>query len=486
MFFQKRYSNHIIVLSVIFSLIISFIFGSDYLNKFCNSVLNYIHKNIIEYKIKGKIICNILSLSFIIMLFIKPFTIYYYNNGDYKVINKNKKYKRQNLNFMRELDENFEESLNNSIRISYIGDLILLKNQIIAAKNNITGKYEFDDIFQFTSKHFHESDITISTYDGPSAGNQNNYRNGNYYDRISLLLNFQNEFVESVKKAGINLVFIANNHLLDKKLKGEMRNLDILDKYKIEHVVSYRNYEEHNQIKIINLKGIKIAFLAYTSTKNGFKITNLYEKYNFLTNIIPKTNNPYFNELYQKVEIEFDKAKKYNPDIIIVLVNMGIEFEHKQNEFQDKWNKIFSDLGADIILGGHSHSIQPLQYIGKTLIVNSPGNFANSHIIKDGDLTALIDIYIHKKSKKIIGTSAIPMYNKEIRKNYFSAIPIHDLIKNKSIFLSEKERKRIGIIQKMSTKILLGKEFDINETKKNYFFINNTYFDFSEKKANFL
>ena len=36
----------------------------------------------------------------------------------------------------------------------------------------------------------------------------------------------------------------ANNHLLDKGIKGAMRTLDILDKYNITHIGSYRNIEE--------------------------------------------------------------------------------------------------------------------------------------------------------------------------------------------------------------------------------------------------
>lgn len=59
--------------------------------------------------------------------------------------------------------------------------------------------------------------------------------------------------------------------------------------------------------------------------------------------------------------------KKESPDIIIVLAYMGEQFLHHTVEFQEKWNKIFSDLGADIILGENSNTIQPLEYIGKTL-----------------------------------------------------------------------------------------------------------------------
>ena len=375
---------------------------------------------------------------------------------------------------------------NNSIRISYIGDLILLKKQVISAKNNITGKYEFDDIFKYTSKHFHESDLTIGVYEGPSAGNNTSYSSSNYGDGLPLYLNFPDEFAESVKKAGINLVTTANNHLLDKNIQGAKRTIDILDKYNISHVGSYRNQKEKDEVFMIEIKGIKIAVLAYTSIMNYYKTDTIYDKYRYITRILPRKNkNKYYNEIYEDLKNDFIQAKKKSPDLIIVLAHMGTQFLHYTNEFQNEWNKIFSDLGADIVLGDHSHAVQPLQYIGNTFITNCPGNFANSYIKKDGDSTAIIDIYIDKKSKKLIGASAIPMYTKEIRKDYFSAIPIYDLIKNNVVNLNAKERKRVEEIQSMSTKVLVGKKIGINEIKQNYFFINNSYFDLEINTNNF-
>ena len=348
---------------------------------------------------------------------------------------------------------------NNTIRISYIGDLILLKKQVLSAKNNITGKYEFDDIFKYTSKHFHESDLTIGVYEGPSAGNNTSYSSSNYGDGLPLYLNFPDEFAESVKKAGINLVTTANNHLLDKNIKGAKRTIDILDKYNISHVGSYRNQKEKDEVFMIEIKGIKIAVLAYTSIMNYYKTDTIYDIYRYITRILPRKNkNKYYNEIYEDLKNDFIQAKKKSPDLIIVLAHMGTQFLHYTNEFQNEWNKIFSDLGADIVLGDHSHAVQPLQYIGNTFITNCPGNFANSYIKKDGDSTAIIDLYIDKKSKKLIGASAIPMYTKEIRKDYFSAIPIYDLIKNNVVNLNTKERKRVEEIQSMSTKVLLGKK----------------------------
>lgn len=195
-----------------------------------------------------------------------------------------------------------------------------------------------------------------------------------------------------------------------------------------------------------------------------------------------KNRNEYYDEIYEDLKNDFIQAKKKSADLIIVLAHMGTQFLHYTNEYQNEWNKIFIDLGADIILGDHSYAVQPLQYIGNTFIANCPGNFANSYIKKDGDSTAIIDIYINTKTKKIIGASAIPMYTIEIRKNYFSAIPIYDLVKNKLVKLNKNERERVKEIQLMATKVLVGKKFGINNIKKEYFFVNNSYYDIDEDK----
>jgi poly-gamma-glutamate capsule biosynthesis protein CapA/YwtB (metallophosphatase superfamily) len=145
-------------------------------------------------------------------------------------------------------------------------------------------------MFKYTSRHFHESDFSIGVYEGPSAGNNTSFSNSNYDDGIPIALNYPDEFAEAVKKAGIDLVTTANNHLLDKGINGAIRTLNILDKYNLKHLGSYRNQEEKNKIKILNIKGVNIAFLAYTSFVNKMKCENLYKNFKYLTGIIPYRN----------------------------------------------------------------------------------------------------------------------------------------------------------------------------------------------------
>jgi fucose 4-O-acetylase-like acetyltransferase len=76
LFRKGKYSNHIIELSSSFTFIILFIFGSDFVTKNCNYILNSMHKNLVELNRKGKIIAFIFCFSFICLLLINPVTIY--------------------------------------------------------------------------------------------------------------------------------------------------------------------------------------------------------------------------------------------------------------------------------------------------------------------------------------------------------------------------------------------------------------------------
>jgi fucose 4-O-acetylase-like acetyltransferase/poly-gamma-glutamate capsule biosynthesis protein CapA/YwtB (metallophosphatase superfamily)/lysophospholipase L1-like esterase len=470
LFSQNKHEFYIINYSIFFSIILLIIFGSDFFAKTLNKYINYINDNLLKMNIIGKKIGLIFSLLFIGILLIKAnFDINDRNIDEFKSI--------ENAELSIKLINNYD--FINAIRISYVGDLIMLKDQIISAKNESTGKYEFDEMFKYTSKHFKESDLSIGVYEGPSAGNKTSYSTSNYGDGIPLYLNYPDEFAESVKRAGINLVTTANNHLLDKNINGAIRTIDILDKNKIMHIGSYKN-NTRNNLLVINLKGINIAFLSYTSIVNNWNIEKLYEKHPYITNLIPFSNNKYYKQLLKIVEEDFKKAKEKNVDVIIVLVHMGTEFNKGTDNFQKKWNQIFSKLGANIILGDHAHVVEPLEILNNTFIVNCPGNFANSYIKNNGDATSIVDLYFDNITKSFIGSSIVPMYTQECKPKYFRALPIFTIL-NGSIKVSLKEKKRVKTILKMITKVMVGRE--INETKENYFFINGSYVDISNKET---
>jgi hypothetical protein len=200
-----------------------------------------------------------------------------------------------------------------------------------------------------------------------------------------------------------------------------------------------------------------------------------------LTSFIPsERKNKYYDQMLLKIKEDVKKAKNSGADLVAVLLHMGTQFLHKPDVFQQKWNKIFTELGVDIILGDHPHAVQPIEFVNnnKTIIVNCPGNFANSYIKHDGDSTAIIDLYIDKNIKKVIGSGVIPMYTQELRKGFFSALPIYKVIKKDkfNVTLNDNEMKRINEIQLLATNVMIGTKVSLHNVQNSYIFINNTYY----------
>ena len=360
------------------------------------------------------------------------------------------------------------------ISISFVGDLILLENQV---KAGYTGSnYNYNKMFGYANKYFEKSDYTIGVLEGPVANST--YSIGNFNDGKNIYLNYPKEFIDSIKGSGIDLVTISNNHILDKGINGVKETAENLNERNLDYV----GYKE--RYKIVNIKNLKVGILAYTYGTNYYSEEKLY-KLNITNMIVPETS-PLFEEVKKSVINDFNELKNQNVDLIIVLPHMGTQFALKQNNMQNTWNKIFEENGASIILGDHSHSVQPLEYINDCFVVNSPGNFANQYTDNNGDATSIVNIYIDTKTKKVINASIIPMFTKGDKNGFYYSIPIYDILDNIDIYnsMSNNELKRINEIQKLITKIMLGEEITTDNIEKEYYYTKDGYIKSEMEKLN--
>jgi lysophospholipase L1-like esterase len=165
---------------------------------------------------------------------------------------------------------------------------------------------------------------------------------------------------------------------------------------------------------------------------------------------------------------------------------MGTQFTHDTDSFQDTWNDIFINAGADIILGDHSHAVQPIKYREATdgkgnkrqaVIVNSPGNFANSYIEKDGDATSIVEVYIDPKTKKIISTGIIPMYTQSPASGSYRALPIYSILNDPVLKneISTYEMKRVSEVQAIVTSVMLGARLTLDQAQDKYYLFPEGY-----------
>ncbi|MCR5466051.1 MAG: CapA family protein [Lachnospiraceae bacterium] len=374
-------------------------------------------------------------------------------------------------------------SYDQAFRITFAGDLILLEDQVILAKTD--SGYDFTDAFEYTKEYISSADLAIGVFEGPMAGEAAGYSTSNFDDGKELALSFPDEFAMAVKSAGFDLVTTANNHVLDKGLEGAMRTLDVLDRIGLEHTGSYRSTtdKEANRVKLIEKNGIRIAILTYTYGSNMYPGTMLMNgELSYVTSVAFGTEGELFEQCRSKVVADFDVAKSLKPDLIVVLPHLGTQFYNGIDKEQETWFGIFKELGADVILGDHPHVVEPVRIEEtnggrKVFCAYCPGNFANSYREKQGDTSMLIDVYIDRDTKEVIGGAVVPLYTQAPLDGNYRALPIYEIVNDSSLRrqLSTDDYKRAVEAHKRITSVVLGREMDIAGISERYYINQSGY-----------
>lgn len=176
--------------------------------------------------------------------------------------------------------------------------------------------------------------------------------------------NSPQEFGDNMLSLGFNLVSLANNHTLDRGEKAVRSSLAYWKDKPALTAGSYESFQTRNAPKILEKNGIKYALLAYTYGTNGIPV--------------PK-GKEYLVNVYTKAMLENDiRAIREQVDLLIVSMHWGIEYEFEPSAEQKKYAKLLADLGVDLVIGTHPHVVQPVEYIGDTLVFYSLGNLISA------------------------------------------------------------------------------------------------------------
>lgn len=484
-----KYSDSFIILvSIPATIILCMILGSDlaakYLNRFLASGVDiFISDN------KKFTLAKLATLG-VSLLFVASVVMNSYKGFSFSDIKKrlNGEVEYESIEDSEEdiiypvMTENQKKAFDDTFRITFAGDLILLEDQVKRAYNGDT--YDFTDVFEYAEPYISSADLAIGVFEGPMAGAEAGYTTSNYDDSKELYLNFPDEFAYSVKDAGFDLVTTANNHLLDKGEEGAFRTLDVLDEIGLEHTGSYRNAEdkEKNHVKMIECQGIRIAILSYTFGSNYVTGTELSSgKYSYITSVIFGTKGDNFEKLKKNVEQDFKDAKALSPDLILVLPHIGTQFSNEPDKEQETWFNIFKENGADIILGDHSHAVQPAfieNISGKSVFTAyCPGNFANVYREKQGDTSMLIDVYIDRNTKSVIGGSIVPLNTHAPADGNFRAVPVYDIMNDPELRkeLTTDDIDRAAESNEIITNVVFGHKMDISSITERYYFNENGF-----------
>ncbi len=384
------------------------------------------------------------------------------------------------------LDRDLQRELSSAVTISFVGDLILLEDQVKQAWNPETERFDFSPVFEYTSKYLQQADYSIGVLEVPVAGEALGYSTGNFGDGIPLYLNAPDQWPRDIKNCGIDLVTTATNHALDKGEPGLYRTLDILDQIGLQHVGTCRDTAERKRVVLEDVKGVKIAFLAYSYGTNGYDNRYFDQDKAYLLGILSSPDDKrYFRQSLEMLRQDIRRVKQHNPDVIIALPHMGTQFSHESDEFSRTWAERMLQEGVDIVFADHSHAVQPIEYHKRDagfgepeygLIVFCPGNFVNGYTREDGDAAAIVNIHLSTAGERkghLLGASIVPMWIQRPIDRQSRPVPVYEAVTNSALRseLSGLEWNRIEEVHGIVTEVMLGTPLSIDQVQDRYFYL---------------
>ncbi|MBQ6421032.1 MAG: CapA family protein [Clostridia bacterium] len=279
------------------------------------------------------------------------------------------------------------------------GDIMSHLPQVEDAYVAETDTYNYDHMFAEAAPLLQSADFAVGNLETVLGG-------GPAYSGFP---NFSSPdaLAEGAKNAGLDLLSTANNHTKDQGTQGIFRTIDVLDSLGLQHVGTYRSEAQRNEnrgIAVADVGGISVAFLSYTYGLNGYAL-NDDEK--FAVNIFNLDYTTTLSEFdYDLVSADMAAARALGTDMIAVMMHWGVEYTNTPGDYQKETAKYLFEQGADLVLGGHPHVLQPYETVTVTdvdgnekqgFVIYSLGNFMSCQNIDPSTrTTAVLDLELTK------------------------------------------------------------------------------------------
>lgn len=300
-----------------------------------------------------------------------------------------------------------EEQGTVTVELSLVGDIMVHLPQVSAAYDKATGRYSFDNSFAEVQNYLGNADLTIGNLETTLAGRERGYTG---YPQF----NSPSEILTALKGAGFDVLTTANNHAMDRGKSGVLKTIAHLDAAGIKHTGTFSSVEEREKPLVVEIKGVKIAILAYTYGTNGIPV--------------PK-NSSYLVNLFdmQQVRKDVQKARQGGADVVLVFPHYGIEYKRMPGQAEEKLVDNLFKAGADIVIGSHPHVIQPMfrRDLTKDLqglfAAYSMGNFISAQRGQYKDSGLILNLKVEKDLAsghiRLVGDEYLPTWVHRYRGN---------------------------------------------------------------------
>ena len=159
---------------------------------------------------------------------------------------------------------------------------------------------------------------------------------------------------DTMVEMGFDIFTLANNHMLDRGAEGLEASINYWDsmmhKYPILALGAYRGPNDQETIRVQDINGMRIAYLAYTESLNGYEIPDYSEL---------RVGRTWDENLMER---QIKRAKEV-ADAVVVAAHWGDEDTNIVRPGVRELAQKLIGWGADVILGSHPHTAETMEYL---------------------------------------------------------------------------------------------------------------------------
>lgn len=173
----------------------------------------------------------------------------------------------------------------------------------------------------------------------------------------------------ALTRAGIDVVNLANNHILDYDTESLLQTFDVLGQNGVAYFGAGEDLSRARRPAFVEAKGVRVAFLGYNEFAPLFFSRDYPRSFEATAT---QSGTPPLKPAM--VEADVREAKKVS-DAVVVYFHWGVEETDFPLPTQRTMARGFIDAGADLVAGTHPHVLQGVEFYRGRPVFYSLGNY---------------------------------------------------------------------------------------------------------------
>ncbi len=212
--------------------------------------------------------------------------------------------------------------------------------------------------------------------------------------------------VNSLKEAGVDLVTVANNHGMDYGPDALMDTIRLCEENGVAVVGGGANIEEAASARIVEVQGLKIAWVGMQATGTQFRAGPW----------TPGVNAARLEETGHIIRLAVDSLKQVRDeaDLVFFTIHIGPNYREEPREEDRTIARALIDAGYDGFFGHSAHQFLGVEVYRGLPIIHDAGNFVCDFRPVSGRWNERNLVFVlHYQGTALKRFEAVPIYRED-------------------------------------------------------------------------